>query len=347
MEHIGIDVHKEESQLCVVTEEGTVLEQRIRTRRERFAAILGARARARILLEASTESEWVARCLEELGHEVIVADPNFAAMYATRSRRVKTDRRDARTLAEACRLGAYRAAHRTSDPQRQVRALLAVRQALVRTRTRYITVVRALLRREGLRVASGQAQTFAARVQRLALPELLRGTITPLLALLVPLNEQIAGLNAHFAVLAEDEDVLTRLCTVPSIGALTAATFRATLDRVDRFHGAHHVEAYLGLVPQEYSSAERQHRGSITKAGSPHVRWLLVEAGWGILRSKTPEAAPLRAWAERIAVRRGRKIAVVALARRLAGILYAIWRDGTEYKPTHLRSGLADAKAAA
>jgi transposase len=140
---------------------------------------------------------------------------------------------------------------------------------------------------------------------------------------------------------------ITRLCTVPSIGPLTAATFRATLDRVDRFRGAHHVEAYLGLVPQEYSSAEHQHRGAITKAGSPHVRWLLVEAGWGILRSKHPEAAPLRAWAERIAVRRGRKVAVVTLARRVAGILYAIWRDGTTYKLTHLRHGLADAKSAA
>lgn len=344
MEHIGIDVHKESSQLCILTTEGPVLEHRIRTRQDRFAAVLGTRARARILLEASTESEWVARCLEELGHEVIVADPNFAAMYATRSRRVKTDRRDARTLAEACRLGAYRVAHRTSGSQREVRAQLAVRQALVRTRTRYISVVRALLRREGQPVASGQAQTFAARVARLALPAPLHATVTPLLALFTPLNAQIAELNDHFAALADEEAILTRLCTVPNIGPLTAATFRATLDRVDRFQSAHHVEAYLGLVPQEYSSAERQHRGSITKAGSPHMRWLLVEAGWGILRSKNPEVAPLRAWAERIAVRRGRKVAVVALARRLAGILYAIWRNGTVYE---LRHGRADAPAAA
>jgi transposase len=87
MEHIGIDVHKLESQLCILTEEGEILERRIRTERERFAAILGERAPAKILIEASTESEWVARCLEQLGHEVVVADPNFAAMYATRSRR--------------------------------------------------------------------------------------------------------------------------------------------------------------------------------------------------------------------------------------------------------------------
>ena len=108
MEHIGMDEHKQETQVCIEDANGVVvLEQRIRTTRERFTALLGGRPRARILLEAATESEWVAQHLEGLGHEVIVADPNYAAMYATRSRRVKTDRRDARTLADACRLGAY------------------------------------------------------------------------------------------------------------------------------------------------------------------------------------------------------------------------------------------------
>src|SRR3989442_6461440 len=115
MDYIGIDVHKKESQLCILCEQGERGEPRIRTAPERFAAVLGERPRARILLEASTESEWVARCLEGLGHEVIVADPNFAPMYAARSRKIKTDRRDARALAEACRLGAYRSA-RLRDP---------------------------------------------------------------------------------------------------------------------------------------------------------------------------------------------------------------------------------------
>ena len=101
MDHIGIDVHKRESQIYILAEDGEVIEHRIRTEPERFAAVLGSRPRARVLIEASTDSEWVARCLEALGHEVIVADPNFAPMYATRSRKVKTDRRDARALAEA------------------------------------------------------------------------------------------------------------------------------------------------------------------------------------------------------------------------------------------------------
>jgi len=118
MDHIGIDLHKNQSQLCILTEDGELIEKRIATTRTRFAAELGNRAKARILVEASTESEWVARCLEELGHEVIVADPNFAPMYASRTRKVKTDRRDARALAEACSNATYRPAHRTSDRQR-------------------------------------------------------------------------------------------------------------------------------------------------------------------------------------------------------------------------------------
>ena len=185
MEHIGMDVHKQETQVCIEDAVGTVvLEQRIRTTRARLTAVFRGRPRARILIEAATESEWVAQHLEASGHEVIVADPNYAAMYATRSRRVKTDRRDARTLADACRLGAYHPAHRTSAAQRVVRAELAVREALVRTRTRYLTVIRALLRREGLRVASGSAAAFERRLAQGALPPAQQAAIAPLVALL-------------------------------------------------------------------------------------------------------------------------------------------------------------------
>ena len=94
MESIGIDVHKGESQVCIITAAGEVLERRVATRRERFAEVLAERSRARVLIEASTESEWVARCLEELGHEVVVADPDFAPMYATRTRKVKDGKPD-------------------------------------------------------------------------------------------------------------------------------------------------------------------------------------------------------------------------------------------------------------
>ena len=198
MEYIGMDVHKQESQVCIEDTAGTVvLEQRIRTTRERFTAVLGGRPRARILLEAATESEWVAQHLEALGHEVIVADPNFAPMYATRSRRVKTDRRDARTLAEACRVGAYHPAHRASAAQREVRAELAVREALVRSRVRAINVIRALLRQEGARIGSGSPKGFRRRLAELALPTTVAASVTPLVTLLQLLDEQIAAADAQ------------------------------------------------------------------------------------------------------------------------------------------------------
>jgi transposase len=117
------------------------------------------------------------------------------------------------------------------------------------------------------------------------------------------------------------------------VGTVTAVAFVATLDQVERFERAHQVESYLGLVPRERSSGEKQHKGAITKAGSSRVRWLLVEAGWRIWGSRESNTEELRRWAARIAARRGRRIAVVALARRLAGILYAMWRDGTDFEP--------------
>jgi transposase len=331
MEHIGIDVHKVESQICVLTESAEIIERRIRTQRERFAAVLGERAPARILIEASTESEWVARCLEQLGHEVVVADPNFAAMYATRSRRVKTDRRDARTLAEACRLGAYRPAHRTSDGQRHVRAQLAVREALVQTRSRYISLVGAVLRREGLRVGTGNAEGFVKRVQRLALPGQLKSEIAPLFAVILSVNHQLEWVDGRLERLAQSDETVARLCTAPSVGPVTAAAFASTIDEVNRFRNAHQVEAYLGLTPSEMSSGERQQKGPITKAGNSRMRRLLVQVAVSILRLSSPRTKALRDWASSIAIRRGKKIATVALARRMAGVLYAMMRDGTCY----------------
>ncbi len=319
MDTIGLDLHKRESQLCMGHADGTMTERRIVTSGERFTALLGDRPPARVLLEASTESEWVARHLASLGHEVIVADPHDAPMYATRSRRVKTDKRDARTLMEACRGGTYRPAHRLSASRRHVRAELAVRDAVVRTRTRYVALAKALVRRDGLRVPSSAAERVGAHLQALALPPALAAELAPLVTLLPPLNATIAAADRRLAELER---------TAPGIGAVTASALVATIDDITRFASAHQCEAYLGLVPGERSSGEQRRVGPITKAGNRRVRWLLVEAAWRTLRSTDPETAALRAWAGALATRRGKRIAVVALARRLAGILFAMWRDG-------------------
>jgi transposase len=157
--------------------------------------------------------------------------------------------------------------------------------------------------------------------------------VAPLLAVMRQLNQQLAYSDERITALTATDERVRRLQSVPNVGPVTAAAYIAALDDADRFRRAHEVEAYLGLVPREFSSGERQRRGRITKAGPGRVRWLLVQAAVSMLRLRDPRTAALRAWAERIAVRRGRKIAVVALARRLAGILFALLRDGTVYEP--------------
>ena len=146
MYFIGIDVHKKQSQICILDEQGEVhVETRVPTTRPDLEDVLRSYPRARVLLESCTPSEWVARHLETLGFEVIVADPNFAPMYATRSKKLKTDKRDARCLAQACRLGAYKPAHRLSDEQRKARTQLHVRQTLVVLRTKITNQIGAVL----------------------------------------------------------------------------------------------------------------------------------------------------------------------------------------------------------
>lgn len=343
MEMIGLDLHKRESQLCIQREDGTVVEQRVATTHERLRAVFATRSRARILLEASTESEWVAQYLESLGHEVIVADPNFAPMYATRTRRTKTDRRDARALMDACARGTYRPVHRLSAARRHVRAELAVRDTLVRTRARYIALAKTLVRRDGLRVPSSTSRLVPRRITELDLSVVLGAELAPLFAVLEPLNAQIAAADRRIATLVETDPEARRLATAPMVGPVTASAVVATLDDITRFRSAHEVEAYLGLVPCEDSSAERRRLGHITKSGNSRTRWLLVEAGWRVLRSKRADTATLRAWGLQIAARRGKRIAAVAVARRIAGVLYAMWRDGVAYDATKLRAGRSSA----
>jgi len=180
MEYGAIDLHKKESQIRILMEDGAIVDGRIATARERLTAVFWGRPRMRVLLEAATESEWVAQHLETLGHEVIVADPNFTAMYGHRSRRIKTDRRDVAALAEACHRGIYRAVHRRSAAQRRVQCLLNIRRELTDSRTRAISLVRAIIRGAGFRLRSGATHSFLRRVTERGLPAAISGTLSPL-----------------------------------------------------------------------------------------------------------------------------------------------------------------------
>src|SRR5579871_6376075 len=178
MEYGAIDLHLRRSQVRIIDEqEQVVLDRRVDTTRAEFDRLLGGRARMRILIESSTESEWVAQHLEGLGHEAVVVDPTYAAMYGSRSRKVKTDKRDVAALALANRRGVYRCAHRVSAATRTLRQQLRIRRQMVQQRTALINLLRAVLRQEGLRLPSGQADSVLARVERLPLPPALHATL--------------------------------------------------------------------------------------------------------------------------------------------------------------------------
>ena len=286
----------------------------------------------RVLLETGTESEWVAHVIEAEGHEVVVADPNFALMYGVTVRAVKTDRRDVAALAEACRLGIFRPAHRVSAAQRRMRRRLRVREQLIRMRTQAINLLRAQLRQEGARLPAGASETAARRCRALALRADMQADLAPVLTLLEGLAPLIRTCDQAAATAAAADPVVRRLMTAPGVGPIVGLTYRAVLDDATRFRDASSSTAFLGLVPREDSSGTRRRKGGITKRGPTTLRVLLIQAAWTIWRQRQGRAA-LHAWVERLAARRGRRIAIVALARRLARILYAMWRDACDYRP--------------
>jgi transposase len=165
-----------------------------------------------------------------------------------------------------------------------VRGRLLVRDALVRTRTRSISLIRALLRQHGYRVPSGSAEAFHRRVRAVSLPGRLLSQIAPLLAVMRHVNHQLVYADQVIEHISVHDPRVQRLRTVPSVGPVTAAAFVATIDDAQRFGHAHQVEAYLGLVPRELSSGESQRRGPITKAGHAHLR--RADAPWMPLYSK-------------------------------------------------------------
>lgn len=335
MEYGAIDLHLRRSQIRILDEaEQVVLDRRVDTTREALTGVFGGRPRMRVLVESSTESEWVAQHLEGLGHEVLVADPNYLPMYGSRSRNVKTDKRDVAALALACRRGIYRAAHRASAAARTLRQTLRVRRQLVQMRSGLINLLRAVLRQEGMRLPTGSAERVLQRLDRLPVPAGVTAVLAPIRELLEQLTTTLTRADETVEARATQDPTAQRLMTAPGVGPVLALTFQAVMDDPARFGGAAaRASAFVGLVPREDSSAERQHKGHITKCGPGDLRALLVQSSWVIWRGRSAAGAALRTWAHTLAARRGRRIAVVALARRLTRILYAMWRDRTDFTP--------------
>ena len=264
MEYGAIDLHMKESEIRIIDEKGAVLfARRIATTRPRLTDVFGSRPPLRILLESGTGSEWVAQHLEALGHEVVVADPNYAPMYGQRQRRIKTDRRDVAALAEANRRDLFRRAHRVSAPQRDVRRRLRVRDQLVHMRRQAINLLRAQLRSEGVRVPTGAAETFVARFTASAASAAVRDAMAPLLEVLAAIAPLIAQAEQWTRRAAAADPVARRLMTAPGVGPVVALAFQATVDDVGRFATPGAVTAYLGFgAPRAQlrrAPAERRH----------------------------------------------------------------------------------------
>jgi transposase len=336
MEHIAIDLGGRESQICVRAGDGTILEE-TRFVTARLRDYLGGRSRARVILETSAEAFRVADFALELGHEVRVVPSSLVPSLGVGSGGVKTDRRDARILSEVSTRIDLPSVHVPSELARLRKSMCTARESLVTARTKLINVVRGWMRTELFRVACGTPVTFAARVREKALgvPGGLPDFINQLLVVISAQTEQISHADHQLRQWATQDPVCQRLMTVPGVGPTVAIRFVAALDDVGRFPNAHAVQRYLGLVPGENSSSTRKRRTGITKAGAPRVRWALNQAAWSMRLCRKDD--PLVLWAAEVEKRRGKMVATVALSRRIAGVLFAIWRDGTRYEPSRLR----------
>lgn len=333
MRHAAIDLGGRESQICVRDETGRIVEER-RCATASLGKQFARWERSRITLETCAESFGVADQAIAAGHEVVVVPATLARSLGVGARRIKTDTRDARALSEvSCRIE-LPSVHIPSEQSRQIKSVCGMREALVECRTKLINTVRGWLRAQARRVRGGKAASFPGRVRELGLE--LPGYVERQLVAIDDLSEQICAADAEVAALARQSPIAKRLMSVPGVGPVTAVRFLAAIDSIDRFPSSHHVQSYLGLTPGEHSSSDRTRRTQITKAGSPALRWVLVQAAWAARRTRHRSLDPMVAWSLEVERRRGKRVAVVALARKIAGVLYALWRDGRCYNPQRM-----------
>ena len=293
--------------------------------------LLGPKApAARVAIEACREAWFVHAKLTEWGNDVLLVDTTRSRQLGIGQHLRKTDRIDAEVLARGVERGGIPLAHVLSPHRQELRRQLGVRRALIETRAQYVTTIRGLVRERGGRLRLCDTEHFLSNVRKAGLDSQVLQVIHPLLSVLEVIDGELIQVEQSLEELCAKEPVVLQLTTTPGVGPIVAASFVSVIDDANRFRRAHQVESYLGLVPSETSSGGKRRIGSITKQGNSYLRALLVQAAWVILRAPN-RGDPLRSWGQAIANRRGKRVATVALARRLAGVLWAMWRDGTVY----------------
>ena len=337
MDHFaGLDVSVKETSVCIVDDTGKIVrEVKVVSEPDALLAVLKNPAYRfkRIGLEAGPLSQWLFSTLAEAGLPVICVETRH--MQAVLQAQInKTDRNDARGIAQMMRVGLYRPVHVKTLRSQKLRMLLTHRKLLQSKAIAIENDLRATLRNFGLKVGGVGTVKFEARIKELVekAPDLMM-LVEPLLVVRRALREQIGILHRRLLAIVRDDDVCRRLMTVPGVGPVVALTYRATVDVPVRFRNSKAVGAVFGLTPSKYQSGEINRTGAISKCGDEMMRAMLYEAAH-ILLVRSAKWSWLKVWAMQIARRRGLKKAIVALARRLAVIMHRIWVDGTEFRWT-------------
>jgi transposase len=337
MDHFaGLDVSVKQTSVCIVDDTGKIVrEAKVASEPEALLAVLtsGGHHFKRIGLEAGPLSQWLFSAFGEAGLPVICVETRH--MRAVLQAQInKTDRNDARGMAQMMRTGLYRPVHVKTLRSQKLRTLLTHRKLLQSKAIAVDNDLRGTLRNFGLKVGMAGAVKFETRIRELveSLPDLAI-LVEPLLIVRRVLREQIAVLHRRLLAIVRDDEVCRRLMTVPGVGPVVALTYRATVDVPARFRNSKAVGAVFGLTPSRYQSGEINRTGAISKCGDDMMRVMLYEAAQSML-TRTVKWSWLKAWAMKIARHRGLKKATVALARRLAVIMHRIWVDGTEFSWT-------------
>lgn len=335
MNHVAIDLGGRESQVCIRRSDGTILKEGKHFTRKLADLLRQQESPSRVIVETSAEAFRIADAAIACGHQVRVVPATMVKALGVGARGVKTDEKDARVLSEVSCRNDLPSVHIPSLAARELRSMCGSREILVEMRTKAVNNVRGWMRTQLWRIRSGGPPTFPARVrgqaeaQATPLPE----HVERLLSTIDVLNQQIRDADRQLRDRAKAHPVCQLLMTLPGVGPVTALRFVAAIDQVSRFAGAHAVQSYLGLTPGQNSSSTRIRTTGITKAGPTALRWTLVQAAWCLWRTRP--ADPVVRWAHQIGERRSRHVAIVALARKMAGILFAMWRDQTCYRPLH------------
>jgi transposase len=334
MEHFaGIDVSLKDSSVCVVDATGRLVrEAKVASEPEALAAWfrgLGLEV-ARIGLEAGPLSQWLHAGLAEAGFEAALLETRHVKA-ALSAMTVKTDRKDARGIAQLLRMGWFRPVHRKSPGAQEVRALLVGRK-LLQGKLRDVELsIRGILRGFGLKVGEVSKGKFAARIRELAAGHEMLETVTgAMLTARDGLLAEFMRLHRRMLAIARADAVCRRLTTAPGVGALVSITFRTAVDDPGRFGSSKAVGAHFGLTPKRYQSGETDVTGGISKVGDAMVRTALYEAANAML-TRTARVSALKRWAMEVAKRRGMKRAKVALARKLAGVLHRMWANAADF----------------